>query len=54
MRLLLAGDVMLGRLVNKALECAMSAQVPASLPDKAFHFRSDKKHVGVPSRQLHR
>lgn len=73
MRLLLVGDVMLGRLVNQALrtwppegpwgdtlpffrqadwsfcnlECVISDHVPSRLPDKAFHFRSDRKNVGV-------
>jgi poly-gamma-glutamate capsule biosynthesis protein CapA/YwtB (metallophosphatase superfamily) len=73
MRLLLAGDVMLGRLVNQALrdrpleapwgdslplfleadwsfcnlECVISDHVPSSLPEKEFHFRSDRKNVGV-------
>jgi poly-gamma-glutamate capsule biosynthesis protein CapA/YwtB (metallophosphatase superfamily) len=73
MRLLLAGDVMLGRLVNQALrawplenpwgdtlsvfrqadwsfcnlECVISDQVPSRLPDKAFHFRSDRKNAAV-------
>jgi poly-gamma-glutamate capsule biosynthesis protein CapA/YwtB (metallophosphatase superfamily) len=73
MRLLLAGDVMLGRLVNQALqdwppaapwgdtlpllqraqwrfcnlECVISDHVPSRLPDKTFHFRSDRKNVAV-------
>ncbi|MGZ3336829.1 MAG: CapA family protein [Isosphaeraceae bacterium] len=73
MRLLLAGDVMLGRLVNQALrswppespwgdtlslfrqadwkfcnlECVISDHAPPRLPDKAFHFRTDRKNVAV-------
>jgi poly-gamma-glutamate capsule biosynthesis protein CapA/YwtB (metallophosphatase superfamily) len=73
MRLLLAGDVMLGRLVNQALrawppetpwgdtlslfrqadwsfcnlECVISDYTPSRLPDKAFHFRSDRRNVAV-------
>jgi poly-gamma-glutamate capsule biosynthesis protein CapA/YwtB (metallophosphatase superfamily) len=71
--LVLLGDVMLGRLINRALrrapaeypwgdvlgllraadwrccnlECVVSDLVPASLPRKAFRFRSDAKNVAV-------
>jgi poly-gamma-glutamate capsule biosynthesis protein CapA/YwtB (metallophosphatase superfamily) len=72
-RLVLAGDVMLGRLVNLALrtrdsafpwgdtlglfggadwsfcnlECVVSDLVPAELPPKTFHFRSDRRNTAV-------
>jgi poly-gamma-glutamate capsule biosynthesis protein CapA/YwtB (metallophosphatase superfamily) len=72
-RLVLAGDVMLGRLVNLALrtgdfafpwgdtlsifgaadwkfcnlECVLSDLVPAELPHKTFHFRSDRRNAAV-------
>lgn len=29
------------------LECVISDHVPRRLPDKAFHFRSDRKNIGV-------